>query len=588
MKKTGLVIIALILSIVVNNLKAFDDKEIMQAMRDEIKRTMDSLYLESLEKPYYVEFMLEHTDSRVVRASLGSVLDTVTNERAELDVGLRVGSYELDNSNFFDFAFSFFGSGDDEETFSGRRVPLELDYKNLRRELWLAADAAYKQNSEIYSKKLAVMKNRIRKDTTPDFIQLGPARHYLKKEIPEFDKQYFVNLCKDLSAAFKDYPDIHVSNVLVEYIPKTTYYVNSEGREYIKTDFYLGMEAVAATQADDGMPLAEFYTAFVHNPNNLPSKDSLLKAVKNIAAKLVELKNAKYLDEPYSGPILFEDQAAAEIFAQVFAPNLVTQRQPMTEDGVRESDRYTAFQMKIGGRVLPEFLSLKDIPSLEKFDGTITLGHYQLDDEGVPPKDVSLVEAGYLKNLLSSRVPIRRVKKSNGHKRGGAPMFSVLKLEPVKGKASAFEEMKARMMKLAADRELPYGIIVRKVMNQNIMFTTLQRITNAEYPTPRSESKLAIAEAYKIYPDGREELVRGAEANGFTVQSFKDIIMADKDYYVLNFLAPSVVSAFISGGEQFVGSTVIVPDILFEDGEIRPLESDFPKPPLLKNPIGKK
>ena len=110
------------------------------------------------------------------------------------------------------------------------------------------------------------------------------------------------------------------------------------------------------------------------------------------------------------------------------------------------------------------------------------------------------------------------------------------------------------------------------------------RLTYGGYPASPGGDKLQVIEAYKIYPDGSEELVRGCETNGITVQSFKDIILTGNDKYAYNYLAPSVISPFITGGSQYVGASVIVPDLLFEDSEIRPIEDDFPKPPILGNP----
>jgi hypothetical protein len=49
-----------------------------------------------------------------------------------------------------------------------------------------------------------------------------------------------------------------------------------------------------------------------------------------------------------------------------------------------------------------------------------------------------------------------------------------------------------------------------------------------------------------------------------------------------------VVSPFMTGGSQYVISSLIVPDILFEDGEILPIKGDFPKPPLLPSPQAQK
>lgn len=567
---------------------AGNSEEYMRAMRHEIERSMKELKLEGLRRPYYIEYTLTITNENVIKATLGSLEESNYNHVAQLSVGVRVGDYKFDNSNYFDFGFSFFGSGDDEERFTNRTIPSELDYRILRRELWLATDAAYKQTAELLSKKEATTKNRVRKDTTYDFMQLEPDKLYDTIPHPKFDKAKYEKLLRDVSMVFRNYPKISISSAGIEYMPKTVYYVNSEGREYIRTDLYSGLEIVALAQAEDGMPLTNIYSAYSLDPNDLPGRDSLLKAADNTAKKLVDLSSKSSLDEPYSGPILFEGQAAAELFAQTFAGNLVSQREPLTEAGIQEPGRFALFQNKIGGRVLPEFISVSDVPKLEIKFGTKLSGHYNIDDDGVKSDKVELVKDGYLKALLSDRTPTRRVRNTNGHKRGGAPMFSNLILETDIEHSKDSDELKKRMMELCAARELPYGIIVRKAINQNIMFTTLFRLSYGSFPVARGVGKMGLIEIYKLFPDGKEELIRGAETGGFTVQSFKDILLTGKKHYVLNLLAPAVVSPFISGGSSYVSSSVIVPDLLFEDGEIKPIEADYPKPPIVPNPLSKK
>jgi len=545
---------------------------------------MQYIQLDTLEKPYYIEYKLTLRNSNLVKSESGNLVESKTLENASLTVGVRVGDYKLDNTNFFDFGLSFFGSGDEEEKFKNRLVPIEMDYNSLRRELWLSTDAAYKQVAETYTKKLTTLKSRIRKDTTHDFLVVNPEKNYIEDVIPPFDKPYFENLTKELSAVFNAYPEIHVSTVGVEYLPETVIYVNSEGMEYIKNEFYTGLEIVAATQAEDGMPLSNFYSAFSRNPSVLPDKDSLLNAALLVAETLKAQVNAPVMDEPYSGPVLFEGAAAAQLFAQIFVPNLAAQRQQLTDNGIQDNERYTAFQNKIGGRVLPEFFDVEASPLKVWFDDTPLMGYYKLDDDGIKPQEVNLVEKGYLRNLLSSRVPTKRVRKSNGHQRGGAPMYSNIFVHADKEHTLSNDELKQQMMKLCKDRELPYGLVVRKTMDQNIMFTTLFRITKGAFITGQMQNKVPLIEVYRIYPDGREEPVRGTEAKGFTHQSFKDIINVGDRQYALNLLAPAVTSPFVSGGDQYVVSSVIVGDILFEDGEISPVESDFPKPPILASP----
>lgn len=571
-----------------NNLFSQDD-EIIRAMQDELQRSMNELKLENLQRPYFIEYTLKIKQSYEIRSFLGSITDNTSPRIANVSLGLRVGDYRFDNTNFFDFGLSFFGSGDEEESFRNRRIPIELDYRTIRRELWLATDAAYKQVSETFAKKQSVLKTRLINDTTPDFIRLEPEKLTDIKKIPDFDSKKFENYVKHISNIFNKYPEFTSSVALVEYLPETTYYINSEGRQYIKTDFYSGIELVASTQADDGMPLSTFYTCIVKEPNDFPSLDSLEKATIIMADNLRKLRQQKILEEVYSGPVIFEGQAAAEIFAQVFAPNLVTQREPLTESGKQSSDRFMAFQTKIGGRVLPEFLSLKATPSRTKAYGVPLVGNYTIDDDGVLAQDVDLVKDGFLKNLLSSRVPTKRVRTTNGHQRGGAAMISVLEIESDDKHALNRADLKNKLIQLCKDRELPFGIIVRKMFNQNIQLTTLFQLNPGDLSFSfGGQAKQPLIEVYKVYPDGREEFIRGCEAKGFTHQTFKDILYTSKEKYVLNYLAPAVTSPFMSGGNQYLASTVIVPDLLFEDAEINPIEQDFPKPPIIKNPLTEK
>jgi hypothetical protein len=563
----------------------YNQEEIFRAMRDEIKRSMIDLKLESLAKPYYVAYTLRLRHSQRVSSVLGSLVDSSSNYFAVLNVELRIGDYKIDNTNFFDVGLGFFGSSDDEEGFKNRNIPFEVSYQNLRRELWLATDAAYKQNSEIYSKKLSAMQNRIRKDTIPDFIKVEPKTSSDIKEIKQIDLSLYSNMCDKISSVFKNYPQIFSSSAGFENLPETIFYANSEGMEYVKTEFYSGVEIVAFTQSKDGMPLANFFTASAKTPVALPSADSLVNAAKLLADNLAKVCVSESLTEPYSGPVLFEGQASGELIAQIFAPNLITQRQPMTEGGFGNEARNFAFQNKIGGRVLPEFMSVYSKPNMEKFDKTQLLGFYKIDDDGLTPQNIDIVKSGYLKNLLSERVPTRRVKASNGSKRGGAAMYSNMIFESEAKFAKPQQELVDRMMKLCKDRELPYGLVVTKIMNQNIMYTTLYRVSNGVFQIPRGDGKLAIAEGYKIYSNGKIELFRGGEINNFSIQNFKDIILTGNKQYVYNFLAPSVVSTFLSNGDQYIGSSIISPELLFEDAEIKSIEDSFPKPPLIENPL---
>lgn len=564
------------------------DEQIFKAMQDELNRSMSSLKLDGLERPYYIEYRIEISNVHTIESVLGGVVDNTKLRRANLDVQVRIGDYKFDNTNFFDISLGFFGSSDDEESFKNRNIAINPDYNSIRRELWLATDAAYKREAEIYSKKVATLQNKIRRDTVHDFLKVEPKENIILNVVPKFNEDVFIDLLNSASDVFNNYKTIQTSTAIAEFEVNEVYYINSEGMKFYNNDFNTNLEVVATTQANDGMPLGNYYRTMSKDPSKIASKEEVLKNVNHIANILDKQTKIEAEFDDYSGPVMFEDNAAAQIFAQQFAPNLVTQRKPLSEGGFSTGNDNDAFQTKIGGRVLPEFLSLSAIPTQDKYNNKELSGYFRIDDEGILAKDFSIVEDGFLKELFSSRIPTKRVKASNGHKRSGGAMFSTIVMNSNKEKELTYDSLKSRMIELCKMRELAYGIVVKNIMDRNVMFTSLYRQNPGLFQFNNDAGSFMITEAYKIYPDGREELIRGLDGKGFTVRSFKDILNVSNEKYVMNYLASAVISPFISGGDRFLHSTMIIPDLLFEDGELIAPQGNFDKPPFLTNPISVK
>lgn len=578
--------VAVVATLCTIDARSTDTTMIFRAMRAEIDRTLRELRLGDLARPYYVEYSLTLRRRVGTHAALGSTLDVDTGTVALLTTRVRVGDTTFDNTNFFDVSLGFFGSSDDEEVYRNRRIPFQLNEETLRRELWLATDACFKQSVEIYAKKQAAVTNRTRTDTTQDFRLLPAERHVdVRHADVRVDVDAWRSSIATASAAMRSFPSIQASRVGFECVPEEFFYCNSEGRTAHKIDVFSGVEMVAVSQAADGMPIGMTYAAYGITPSDLPTASTIASAAARVARLLDSVRVAPTI-EAYSGPVIFEGQAAGALLGQFFMPNLCAQRTPLSDGGFSTNDRNMAFQNKIGARVLPEFLSVKATPSRERQGSVALAGHYEIDDEGMHAQDVAVVDKGYLRALLSTRVPTKRVKNSNGHQRGGGPMPSVMELTNVDAKrrlnASA---LKTRMLKLVKDRELPYGILVRTALDQNLLMTGIFPLAGMDYPIPQGEDKLGLLEVYRVYPDGREELIRGTELAGMSVPLFKDILATGTTTYVHNYLAPSVAPSFMTGGSAFTISTVISPDLLFEDVEIRPVEGDFANPPFLPNPI---
>ncbi len=73
---------------------------LLKALKDEMNRSMEKLQLEDMEKPYYIEYAVEDAETFVIKSVFGAIVESDQDRSRLLRVGLRVGSYDLDNSEF--------------------------------------------------------------------------------------------------------------------------------------------------------------------------------------------------------------------------------------------------------------------------------------------------------------------------------------------------------------------------------------------------------------------------------------------------------------------------------------------------------
>ena len=89
---------------------------------------------------------------------------------------------------------------------------------------------------------------------------------------------------------------------------------------------------------------------------------------------------------------------------------------------------------------------------------------------------------------------------------------------------------------------------------------------------------------YKVYPDGREELVRGLRFRGLNVRSLKDILAAGDDSAAFEYLDNAAPFALIGGAGFTTEACVVAPSILIDDLELHPVEDELPKLPVVPAP----
>lgn len=579
------------------DVKAGEDA-VSRAMRDELARSMEKLRLPQLDKPYFIAYRVHEARGLQAAAACGSLLTSSDDDSRmrTLAVELRVGDYAFDNSNFV--ALPSFSPGTIHPQFGFNELPLDDNYLEIRRQIWLATDGSYKQAVEQLAAKKAALENKTRTVELPDFSRENATQTMDVEPTVQMKRSDAETLVRKLSKLLGSVAGLNSSMVSLSVSNGRSLYLNSEGTFYERSHPLVSLSVAASTQAADGMKVGDSATFYANSRDHLPPDDRLRARIEEMGGQLKSLRDAPILAR-YNGPVLFEGRAAAEIFAAEFAPALTGQRKPVSGMGEMEAifGRFpqfagSSFTDKIGARVLPDFLNVVDNPTLSVYNREPLFGGYKVDDDGVVAHETRLVEGGILKTLLTGRTPVEGVMRSTGSRRGGGPIPSNLIVEAKKGLSE--KEMKNRLLEITKRRSLDYGIVVRKISGGSGTSMEEQALAMFSAMTGQPGAGTAVLLAYKVYPGGREELIRGAHLSGLNAESFKGIVTASDSATVFssahtpqfNFSS----SFFFSFGAEMAASpslpivSYVVPSLLFEDLSLTKAPQETPKPPISDPP----
>ena len=537
------------------------DTPIMTAMRDELQRSMKELRLRDQPAPYYIEYEVWDRAQTRVTSRLGALVDDLRARSRTLRVNVRVGSYDFDNSLFN--APGMGGGGVVDLAADGSiSAPLDEDYDAMRRQIWLATDAAYKRAVSLFARKRAAFQNRATTgDAIPDFSREEPAEAIGKGLPLEYTNQEWPERAKQISAVFASVKGIEGGDVVVSDTRGTRYFVNSEGSRVVAPLAMATLRVNAEARAGDGTVVRDVFTLVEKRLEDLPAVAELVARSRAMAERLGRLREAPIAEE-YAGPVLLEGPAAAELIAQVLLPPTLARR-PSESAGrggrAGTPPAATPFLRRIGLRVMTEPFSLVDKPSLREWEGRPVPGSYEVDDYGLAPKDVTVVEKGRLVTLLTGRTPLKGFLQSSGRTRGGDVQPSVVLVES--STAVPATELRAKYLELLETQDRDYGYIIRSLASPG------------DVPGGGGGGPV-ILHAVKVDKAGKEELVRGLRLTGVAAASFRDLLDASRERTLYNFRATSVDAI-----------SVIAPNMIFEELEIQQTREIAQKPPVVPSPL---
>ncbi len=555
---------------------------VLKAMVDELERSR-ALRVVDLDKPYYIEYSLEDADNFHASASLGSLVSAVRNRARIPQVQVRIGDYNFDNTNH---VYSGYYSG---VRYDPQQWPLDNNYAVLRQCFWLATDRAYKAALEGIARKRASLKNAANAETVPDFSKAEPVRSVQDAHLSDFNQSRWADRAVKLSEGFAAYPELFASSVNVQIFRGISYFADSEGSLERTSDAVAEIQARASAQATDGMPLHDSATFAGLDTEALPSDSEIRGAFTQVAENLRALLKAP-IGESYSGPVLFEGQAGGQLLAQLIGNNLRVSRRPVSDQGGRPVQHIASdFETKLNSRILPDWVDVVDDATQKEWHGRRLLGYYPFDLEGVAPRPVIAIQKGVLKSFITTRQPVRNVTGSNGHARlpggYGAHAAAIGNLFVKASQAKPAAELKARLIDIVKQRNKPYGLLVRKLDYPSS--ASVRELQSMLAGVSQSGGALPVSPpilVYRVYPDGREELVRGLRFRALSSRALRDLVAASEESYVFDFINNAAPFAMIGAGGFLAPTTVVSPALLFEEIELEPAQDELSKPPLVPPP----
>lgn len=572
--------------------KAVTD-DILDAIAEEMNRAMTSLEIPGAPKPYHISYKITEVDVNDAAASLGQTTSKRNRHFVNLEARVRVKFDTVDNSNFA------VPTADEIDGVVAINLPLEATPRIARRAAWLVTDGAYK---EALIQLRAKLESRRAGGSRGSDVPSWTAQKALVSEAPVLvpalePLDELEARAKAISAVFRGQNHIRDSRVAVTSYLERRWYLTTEGTSVTDTRRASGVVIAATGQATDGQPLAQYFLRYGHTAKDLPSEKDLEGESKKLSETIAALAKAPEI-ERYSGPVLFEGEGAVGLLRFALAPHLGGTPVP---EGLNPQEAKTfggALTDKVGLKVTSPNLTIVDDPTAREGGGKALIGGYKIDDEGVASQKVEVIKDGTLKTLLLSRTPSQKGQVSNGHARrtadGGAFHGSATNLF-VSGKGAVSRAaLRQKLIAAARGEGLKYGLVIRRFDDAAITaapefsrreLVQMIKTTDQQLPPP------AVL-AYRVYPNGKEELVRGVQLAEVPMRAWKDVLGVSKEVTTYNFLSAneSQLQLKLTGGtdDGFVPSggiesSVVTPDLLLKEIDVtNGRVGDLPAPLLPK------
>jgi TldD protein len=520
-------------------------------MEAELTRSLSRLHEDAFGPPYFLAYRLHDARHYEVAATLGAVVGDDLEEYRVAYAEARYGDRSFDNTDL---------------SYQGVNIPAPPEPDVLRETFWTLTDQAYKGAVSGWLEKKAKRATELVAEPLDDFSPEPAQRKVEEVPAASLDRERLRSLAAEVSAVFRDYPDVYESNVTLGAWWARRFLLTSEGTRLLTPAEEMPHEVRinAATRADDGMRLENSVYLSLRSLSDMPPAAELERQARKLAAELTEMRSAPVQDAE-AAPAILDPEMSGVLFHEALGHKLEGQRQ-------RDPHESQVFRDLIGKAILPSFLSVYDDPTLKSFKGSALHGTYEFDSEGSPARRVALVEKGILRDFLMSRWPVKGFPSTNGHGRSDWRSHSTGRMANLIVSADGavpLDELRKKLLALVRAAGKPYGFL-------------LVGSSGGENPTNRESAQTLEVRPRLIYrvdaATGAWTLVRGVKLVGTPLVVLNRIVAAGDDATLAN--------GFHCGAESgWVPVSQIAPSLLVSEIELQRLPEERARPPLLPTPF---
>jgi TldD protein len=530
---------------------------VLDAAKAELMHSLDQLKKQEV-APYFLSYEIVETHSVTVSGSFGTLTNSSENKRRQLHIDLRVGDYAMDNTRQMRGRMA-----NPLDRFSNIPMPIEDDPAAIRNVLWYQTDKKYKKALEDLTTVRTNSQVKVQQEDNSADFSPETAQQFVAATAPlAVNRQVWEERVRRYTAPFQRFGNLYQAVATLSANQDTRWFVSSDGAAIQTSQTFYRLHVAAYSKADDGMELPRFESYFSFTPAGLPDDATVLKAVNKMIVDLESLRKAPAVD-PFTGPAILSGRATAVFFHEVFGHRIEGHRQKSETEG-------QTFRKMVGQPILPDFLSVVFDPTLRQYAGVDLVGSYDYDDEGVKARRVTAVDDGVLKNFLMSRSPIDGYPTSNGHGRaqpGFTPVARQSNLLVLNTRAISRGQLKTLLLQEIKKQGKSFGLLFDEIEGG---FTLTGRTI------PNAFNVLPVM-VYRVYPNGREELVRGVDLIGTPLTVFSKILAADDEAAVFNGICGA------ESGAVPVSSTA--PAILVSQIEVQKKLKSQERAPILPAPF---